>query len=156
MIRQTFNLAAEAFPTSLYPVYPLPDYDERVTPYRQDGTTYGGELARAQVGCGSRSVGFSLRLVDSGTANLINGWWQTRSPLLLAWNVVNSPVMWPCRIANLTLPLNRQEDPGQPSLYRGMLQLLPTYMIEPLQGTPFIYDDPIYGLYEQTYNPMLP
>lgn len=157
MERKTFHLASESVPSCWWQLYPSADYDERVTPYRVDAYTFGGEFTRTQVGCGSRSVSFGVRFVDSGTAAQVNAWWFTRAPLLLAWNLqTGSASTWRCRLVNQTVPLNKSEDPGQLSLFRGLLQLLPTYLIEPFAGLPFTYDDSSLGLLDQTYNPQLP
>jgi hypothetical protein len=89
-----------------------------------------------------------LTAVDSATRANLTGWWRDQRELLFFATGSGPGQLAYVRLVNVEEPLG-QPVPGVPGRYRGVLMLRETRGQGALAISPFVLDDPVYGLLDQ-------
>lgn len=94
-----------------------------------------------------------LQFVNSADANRINGWWDTADTVAFTLNSSIQAHTVICKIANTEWPLASRNRPYRDQ-YTGVL-FLEAVNANSYQPQPFVLDDAVMGLMDQTYNALV-
>ncbi len=133
-------------PVTLAPEY---GYQEREAQERADHRTLAG-VRHEYLWHTRAAFSVPLRYVTSADASRLNGWWRGRDTVAFTPAGSEFPTTWYCKIGNGEVPFGRLIAPYR-DLYEGALLLEATDAGGP-HPQPFVLDDAVMGLLDQTYN----
>ena len=148
----TFHLTSCVGSSSPVGMVPGADLSDTQSAGRSDGVTLGGRLVTYLVGGRTRQWTVPLFFVSSGTKAELTAWWRDQRPLAFTVNMSSNPQTCLARIVNAQEPFPSNAA-GRPDLFNGGLILREIQGSDPGSGMPFITDDPLLGLTDQTINP---
>lgn len=150
---KTFHLwnAESGTNIELYPQY---DFVQRNYNNNKHQRTIGGFLNTYRYNKKGVAFDLSLTFVNSSDKSFIHDIWYNQTLACFTLNLSSSPQSVLCNIVNTTLPLNMYS-PFQLDKWHGNLFLKSTDGNDIVDGAPFILDDPVYGLLDQSYNVLL-
>ena len=133
-------------------IYPTPDFAEDLELKQSYKRSISGQLNTYKV-ASMKQYRYSVPLtfVSSADHVLTTDWWKNQRELIFSYGSGSTYNSIYVRIINNTQPLNIRND-QQFDKYRGMLRLASSRGGDKFSGSPFILDDPIFGLLDQTYN----
>ena len=136
-------------PFAVYPEWSFRDQESLIQSRHrtQDGSAYHylwGKYEKFQL---------PLRYVNSMGQALINQWWRDGHEVAFTLNSSETVSTVLCRFVNDTKPINRFVQPYQ-TLFEGMVRL-EAIDDAPRTGRPFILDEDVFGLLDQSYNALI-
>lgn len=138
--------------SSPYILHPDWSFSDRETMIVSRHRTQGGKLFSYKWSQVFRYQ-IPLRFVDSAGKYLLNTWWSDQETLAFTLDTSETPSTVQCVIVNDSVPVNKSERPYIDQ-FSGLLQL---EAIEDSikSGRPFILDDAVFGLLDQSYNSLV-
>jgi len=147
----TFHLTSSVGSATPVPIVPGAAFAERQVLGRADGVTLGGRLNSYVIGGTQRLWTVPLLLVTGEQRAEVTAWWRDRRELAFTFNMSRNPQTCVTRIVNELEPFPSMAA-GRNDLFNGVLMLRETQGHDPGFGLPFITDDPVLGLTDQSYN----
>lgn len=152
---RSFHLTSDV--TSMFlEVHPTHDFLEEADRLAGHQATQGGRLHSWRSGSGE-SLRWTLPLeaVNSSDRTAINSAWRSGDLLGLTFSLSHDVAQTVAvRIVNEQAPLPLRR-PGRPDLFAGNLFLRQADPTGKVAGGPFILDDAVWGLLDQSYNVLI-
>jgi hypothetical protein len=148
---QAFFIGAADGAFSQRSIVPADGFSVTLNQRNSDGEALTGRLYGYRWPAALLGYTVPLTAVDSATRADFTAWWRSQQELLFSINGSSSSQQALVRLVNAEEPLG-QPVPGVSGRYRGVLMLRETRGLGPVQGNPFVLDDPSLGLLDQAAN----
>jgi hypothetical protein len=135
-------------------LFPKVSFNETRQLVKEEQVTVGGLFHTYLPGFKGYEWTIPLAFVNSSQRAQINTWWNQQTELVFTINAsvsALSPQSAVVRIANQMEPLGESPD-ARTDLFNGGLTLRLSRGTSIFNGYPFILDDPVLGVLDQTYN----